>query len=368
MQAEQRRVAWRVACQRVLVERKKAQALLRTAQDELSRATLKLEQLQQHREHWLQLKGTVCPTCSQKVRTETAVQMTANVDVDARVVMVERKSARVKVRKAHARVEAVADLPLEQEEPLLDALQEAYARASSEWQVAEVERRSAEVHKQQASKHLRALTRDQAADAATVQTLTSEVERLKAEHASKAQDVSAHAFWVHGFSNAGLKSYLIETKIPSINAAATAYAHRLLGPGSFVRLSATRRLKDGDEREQMSVDAFIPGCSVTYAKASKGQRRRMDLCLLLAFRDIIEGFNGQRGVPFMVDELFDGLDATGEEFIVELLRDLAKTRPVFLVTHSDTLRAVGDRVVTVRREDFISKVEVVSTSGLVATA
>lgn len=156
-------------------------------------------------------------------------------------------------------------------------------------------------------------------------------------------------FWVEGFGHTGLKSFLIEAEIPAINKRASEYAQVLLGAGAKVRLQATTQLKTkAAVREKLSVEGSIPGCCASYAGASKGQKRRFDLALLLAFRDIVSSRASNPFAQFMADELFDGLDKAGCESVIELLRELSKDCPVTLVTHSPWLKSVVDRAVTVR--------------------
>lgn len=168
----------------------------------------------------------------------------------------------------------------------------------------------------------------------------------------KSQEADRVAFWVEAFGNQGLKSFLIESETSEINKRATGYAQRLLGQGTTVRLLATTQLKSSDAtREKLTVEAKIPGCSVSYAGASKGQKRRLDLALLLAFRDLVADRSVGAFRQFFADELFDGLDQTGSECVVEMLREIGSNDcPVVLVTHNLQLKSAADRVVVVRHE------------------
>lgn len=190
-----------------------------------------------------------------------------------------------------------------------------------------------------------------------------EVDKAKFEVAKLTREIGENVtreehlqFWTEGFGNAGIKSFLIEGEIPIINRIASGYAQRLLGVGSRVRLSATRELKSGESREELAVEALIPGCTASYATSSKGQKKRLDLCLLLAFRQVVSSRSAKSFEQFFADELFDGLDETGEECVVELLRDLAHVCPVILVTHSSRLKSIGDRVIRVVHQDGVSAV------------
>ena len=180
----------------------------------------------------------------------------------------------------------------------------------------------------------------------------TEIAALIEQMADKERQSERLAYWVEGFGNQGVKSFLIESEVASISTRASQYGQRLLGTGATVKLSATTALKSTDAvREKLSVDVCIPGCTVTYAGASKGQKRRLDLALLLAFRDIVAERSVGAFRQFFADELFDGLDQTGTEFVIDLLRDIASNDcPVIVVTHNLALKSAVDRVLTVRHE------------------
>ena len=164
-------------------------------------------------------------------------------------------------------------------------------------------------------------------------------------------------FWVEGFGPGGLRSYLIESEIPEINRVATRYAQRLLGTGARVKLTATKTLATGESREELTVGATIPGCTQSYAGASKGQRKRLDLALLLAFREIVGRRSAKSFDQLFADELFDGLDEAGEDAVVELQREISAICPVTLVTHSDVLKNAADRLIVVHHRDGVAELE-----------
>jgi DNA repair exonuclease SbcCD ATPase subunit len=157
--------------------------------------------------------------------------------------------------------------------------------------------------------------------------------------------------------NGGIKSFLLEAELPAINAKATHYASRLIGPGAIVRLNATTTLKGGGERERLSVEGVIPGRTNRYASASKGQKLRMDLSLLLAFRDLCASRSVKSFNQLFADEIFDGVDKIGVERVAELLREISQACPVALVTHTDRLKQIGDRRIRVVHNGSYATVE-----------
>ena len=73
------------------------------------------------------------------------------------------------------------------------------------------------------------------------------------------------------------------------------------------------------------------------------------------FRDIAAQRSPQMSNQLFLDELFDGVDAeSGVDYVVDLLREVATTCPVFLITHNPRLKNVGDRIITVQHNGSVT--------------
>jgi DNA repair exonuclease SbcCD ATPase subunit len=306
---------------------------------------------------WQSLGGKNCPTCLQVVPKTLALRA-------QRAALAKRDTAQdaaeAAAKDAQALEEALSRLGEPPEPPQLWLLEgakevlrqrrEAVAAQERDVAVAQSEARAAAREKERAAQQREAIQ-------ARLSEMLAEIEKLTADSAQDALEADRLEFWVDGFGAGGLRSFLIEAEIPEINRAASRYAQRLLGPGATVQMSATRQLKGGDTREELDVRATIPGCTVTYPGASKGQKRRLDLSLLLAFREIVGRRYAKKFAQLFADELFDGLDDAGEDSVVELLREISATCPVALVTHSDALKASADRLLVVHHKNGVATLE-----------
>lgn len=324
-------------------------------------------QLDTQLRRWEELAGRNCPTCTQIVPVQAGKKLQARIRGERDTVASE--AARLTSRLSPLRVE-LRELtePVPPKSWVLDGARAALRTARAT--LKDVDARIALLSHgvaYLAEAYEEATSRSSSVEQKLAR-LRGELTALDENAQETRAELDRAEFWVHGFGNAGIKSFLIEAEIPSVNRVATAYAHRLLGPGAFVQLRAVKDLKSGGQREEMTVEGAIPGCCTSYATASKGQKRRLDLCLLLAFRDVVARRAAKSVDQFFADELFDGLDQTGEEHVVELLRDLAHACPVVLVTHSQGLKSVGDRVLTVRHENGVSEVYEAADGGLAGAA
>ena len=296
------------------------------------------------------LVGAVCPTCRQDVGKDSAASAVSELRATAdahRETAASRKSQALALRAQAAKVqlpEAPPSTSVRTHEIDVGLRFDEWHAAKSALGAAQARLQVLEETAKQSRANLDAL-REKITD------LQVELDgNLEAQGELKNQ-ISRLEFWVQAFGNGGVKSFVIESEIPRINAIATNYARRLLGKGAFVKISATRKLKTKEEeREELLVEAGIPGCSQTYAGASKGQRHRLDLSLILAFRSVVAARSACPFDQLFADELFDGVDATGVDCVVEILQEISADCPVVLVTHDARLKSVGDRRVVVEHD------------------
>lgn len=294
--------------------------------------------------------GKECPTCRQPVSKAHVAAVDGELKKAFETYSFEADAFRLEADHKQKEIDAVPSIdPLDQAAKI--AANAAVTQRQSDLNIALA--RTSEVNKQltqktadytQHAEKVAALIAE--ADASDVKANASQVERDALD-----LSVARCEFWVSGFGNSGLKSFLLEAELPWINNRATARARQLLGEGAIVRLSATKSLKTKDEkREEMTIEGSVPGMTRSYAGASKGQKRRMDLALLLAFRDLSASRSGNVIDQLIVDEIFDGMDRTGTESVADMLAELSAERPVLLVTHDDRLKSVGERTVIIHHD------------------
>lgn len=296
------------------------------------------------------LSGGACPTCTSPVTEEMASEVAEALRAEAEE---QRSVAKKKIKRAEASRSRLRSI-VQPEPPANDQVkthQLDYELRRDELTKAQAALKSSRDKLQvleDARKQAKASRDELRADVSDLQAeLSGNIEK----QAQVKAEITRLEFWVGAFGNNGVKSFVIESEIPRINAIATNYAQRLLGQGAFVRLRATKKLKTTEEeREELSIDASIPGCAQSYAGASKGQRHRLDLSLILAFRAVVAARSACPFDQLFADELFDGVDATGVDCVVEILQEIAATCPVVLVTHDARLKSVGDRRVVVHHD------------------
>jgi len=168
-------------------------------------------------------------------------------------------------------------------------------------------------------------------------------------------------WWVDGFGQQGVKTFLIERAIPFINSRLQEYLAVLSGGKATATFSATSRLADGSERDKLSVNVDYRGGDDEYAGLSGGEMARVDIAMMLALGDLASARSNINFGVRLLDEPFDGLDSIGKELVVQVLREniLPKCGTILVMTHDDSLKQLFPRIVGVDKQDGVSRIEIV---------
>jgi DNA repair exonuclease SbcCD ATPase subunit len=131
----------------------------------------------------------------------------------------------------------------------------------------------------------------------------------------------------------GLRAVLLTEAISGIEALADSYLQRL-SHGMRLTMSSVSVAKNGSVKDAITIDVTGAGGGHGYRGASAGERRRIDVAILLALSEVAAGAHGGvRGTLFF-DEVFDSLDPDGIDRVEEILQELAQDRCVVVITHS----------------------------------
>ena len=185
-----------------------------------------------------------------------------------------------------------------------------------------------------------AATVDVAADAAYAKNLA-----LVQEHVVKA------------LGPQGARARLLANRLHALGEAATQALGEMGLPWSIELLPTTEK-KSGKVVDAISLR--VQG-GQPYEDASTGERRRIDVAILLALARLSEGWNpgGIRG-PLWFDEVVDVLDAAGIEAFAQVITKISASRCVVLITHREDLKGCLSPALSLRVEkvDGVSSVVV----------
>jgi AAA domain-containing protein/calcineurin-like phosphoesterase family protein len=203
---------------------------------------------------------------------------------------------------------------------------------------------------------IRAEINPHAMAARTTLARLEESERIRAEAEERITELrvtrDVHEYWQRGFSRQGVQSLLMEEVAAVFNAARGEVFPALTQGVYDVQLSVTSRTKGGELRERTEFLVFERGQEVPYASLSGGQRRRVDVGVMLVLVRAVAEWMQAPGVLGMLvlDEVFGFLDASGAEGLADALRVVQERVPaVYAVTHDPQLQALFPAIVRVEQ-------------------
>lgn len=158
------------------------------------------------------------------------------------------------------------------------------------------------------------------------------------------------------FSKKGAPSYIMENSFEYIQNQTNYYLMILTGGTFEIKLEPEREIKGGKKKEEIHLRIFHNGKEMRYNNASDGQRQRINVALLFAINAYCRT---QGNLDFMLlDEVLDlSLDETGQERVIELLREISRdVGTIFVISHKKGIASNFDSVLNIVHENGISKV------------
>jgi len=136
----------------------------------------------------------------------------------------------------------------------------------------------------------------------------------------------------------GARAGILSNAVEALEVHANTWLAVLGMDGLNITIGNTSETKTGAVRDKISFEVEGAGGGQGYLGASTGERRRIDIAMMLALWQLGTGTRGVSSTSTLfVDEVFDGLDVEGVEAVVRLLSQLSSGRCVVVVSHSQNL-------------------------------
>ena len=124
-------------------------------------------------------------------------------------------------------------------------------------------------------------------------------------------------------------------------------------------LNSFKETAKGDVVAKFSETLTKGGKEVSVGSLSGGEEKGLSLCVDFALLEVLETQFGMTLNPIILDEPFDGLDATGREVVIDLLETLARNRQIFIIDHSSESKSMFTESVRVELRNEISTISLV---------
>ena len=161
-------------------------------------------------------------------------------------------------------------------------------------------------------------------------------------------------FWEKAFSEQGVIKYIIKNILDYFNKQCNYYLGYLTNSKFFVEF-------DEELNEKItSLNLLIP-----YISLSGGEKRKINLAVLLALKDLLILTDKNQSDLLFFDEIAENLDEQGIIGLHQLLMELKKSKNIFVVTHNKYLKTLLDssKRVLIIKENGISTLKEAAYHG-----
>jgi DNA repair exonuclease SbcCD ATPase subunit len=159
-------------------------------------------------------------------------------------------------------------------------------------------------------------------------------------------------FWRIGFSNAGIKSKILNSITPFLNKQADIYIRDLTDGELTVIFSTQTQLKNGQTKEQFSVEVKNKNGASTYDGSSGGEKARADLAITLTLSDLYASRSKKSYPQRWFDEPFEALDEAGIEAVMDLLANMVSScGSIFVITHQGAMKSLFNRTISFEKRN-----------------
>lgn len=184
----------------------------------------------------------------------------------------------------------------------------------------------------------------------------AELVALDADKSVLEHELPMLEFCVEAFGPKGIRSFIFENSLPFITERANYYSTYLTGGTIQIEISPTTTTKTtGSVKEKISVTATNSIGSEVYGSNSDGERRRVDVCIILALQDLIASRASKPWKLMIFDEIVDALDQTGIQNLLDMLKALAEDTAIYIISHSSDLKQYFDETILVTKEGGVSR-------------
>lgn len=315
-----------------------------------------------------------CPSCAQSLPPKALISLRKSFDEKAAEVLWQREKLQEQAKEASGRAESASLEATDLEAALLQIDEKVKGAEKVQVELASLESRLKLMAKAQETwKLTEELLRAQLArvereenpyvgligsQEAVLKKAQEDIGFAQAEIVDLESRIKLVKFWVDGFGRQGVVSLLLDSVIPVLNSRANHYLGLLTHDTASVTFQTQSTTLKGQVREKFSVSACYAWGAASYQGTSGGERRRVDLAVLLALGDLLETRNGTPVSIRIFDEPFSPMDEAGREVTVKLMRQVASRVGTVLVTsHESTVRAMDfDGIISVTKESGVSKV------------
>jgi DNA repair exonuclease SbcCD ATPase subunit len=176
-----------------------------------------------------------------------------------------------------------------------------------------------------------------------IKELTSEVNDLR-------QREPYLKFWVEAFGDNGIKSFIFDVICAGLTEKSNGFLNKLSNGEISISFDTQKKLKSGEVREKFDCQVITEGESVEYKAYSGGEKTRISRAVDLGLSSIMSDQYGSDFNLAVFDEQTSYLNDEGRDLFFKLLKDISKTKAVYVIDHDAKLKRKFDQVISITKE------------------
>jgi DNA repair exonuclease SbcCD ATPase subunit len=161
-----------------------------------------------------------------------------------------------------------------------------------------------------------------------INEIKNNIEQSLSNIKSKEKDCIYYDFWVKGMGKNGIKSFVVDQIVPTLNNQINFWLDVIYSGSISVFF---------DKFFNVIIKNNSSGHEMVFGQGSGGERRRIDIAIMLAFRQVMNISCGKDINVLCLDEICDTLDDSGVYRVYETILELSKNNKVLIITHNPTL-------------------------------
>ena len=290
------------------------------------------------KEHKFFTENTVCPTCTQSIEETFRINRINDAQSKAKELQSGYKELEEAIKEEEERERQFIALSKEISKLTNGISQNNIKISGCQRQIRDLEH------------EIQVLTENLANRNSEHEKLESFKDNLKTtydELASKKDTINYYDFSYSLLKDGGVKSKIIKKYLPLINQQVNRYLQMM---DFYINFEF-----DAEFNEYIKSPIHE---DFSYASFSEGEKARIDLSLLFAWREVARLKNSANCNILLFDEVFDGsLDGFGADEFLKIIRYVVKDTNIFVISHKQDLQDKFDRTIVFEKIKGFSRIK-----------
>tara|TARA_Y100000389_G_scaffold197957_1_gene233569 strand:- start:1146 stop:2834 length:1689 start_codon:yes stop_codon:yes gene_type:complete len=182
-----------------------------------------------------------------------------------------------------------------------------------------------------------------------IKTINENIKSLELQESEYRQEFEVFSVLGGALSDGGIKKVMVDKILPTLNSRIADISDRLEFKFQF------------EFDNEFNPIIYHIGMQISVECLSTGQRKKMNLIVLLAFIELIKMKYNKMNVLFL-DEIFSGLDKNNVNMAIDILREYSNkyNMTIFVISHETLPEECFDEHINVTMPNHFSEMEIVS--------